>query len=223
MRLDEVLQNGRKLEILLRSENKNTVLPTQVYLNKSDTFQIKAPLADYKINAPVGEKVEVWVGCYDAHYTFEAEVISEKMIKDSWYWELEKPPVLTVSDRRSFFRVKTSMLVKWQKIDPGEVAEWESIHPSSIITLYDLSGSGLSFMYPVEVTAGSYLVFDIPLETENINISTTVLGAVVRSEPQDKAYKVAVKFESITKLQQHMIMQHLFSPWRRNIQLSSGF
>lgn len=223
MKLEEVLQNGRKIEVLVRGENKNSVLPTQVYLNKDETFLINAPVADYEISAPVGEKVEIWLGCYDAHYTFESTVISEKMFKDNMCWELSKPPILTVSDRRSFFRVKTSMLVKWQRIEPEEAAEWESIHPSSIITLDDLSGAGLSFLYPVEVPVNSYLVFDIPLETENININTTVLGVVIRNEPQEKAYRVGVKFENITKLQQHLIMQHLFSPWRRNIQLSSGF
>ncbi len=223
MKLEEVLQSGRKIEILIRDENKNTVLPTQVYLNKDETFLIKAPVVDYEINAPVGEKVEVWVGCYDAHYTFESEVISEKLFKDSMCWELDKPPVLTLSDRRSFFRVKTAMLVKWQRIEPEEVGDWESVHPSSVITLHDLSGSGLSFLYPVEVPVNSHLVFDIPLETENISINTTVLGVVIRNEPLEKAYRVGVKFENVTKLQQHMILQHLFSPWRRSIQLSSGF
>ncbi|MEQ8200265.1 MAG: PilZ domain-containing protein [Syntrophomonadaceae bacterium] len=218
----EVLQDGRKIEILLRDENENLVLPTHVYLNKNDTFLVPAP-TDRDITTPIGKTVEVWVGCYDAHYTFESPVIGEKLVKDAVCWELEKPPAMTVSDRRSFFRVKTSMPVKWQKVEPKEIEGWETLRPSSIVKLYDLSGSGLSFIYPVEIPVNSYLVFDIPLETESININTTVLGVVVRNDVHDKECRVAVHFENITKLQQHMIMQHLFSPWRRNIELSSGF
>ena len=218
----EVLQDGRKIEILFRNDNENSILPTQVYLNKDDTFLVKAP-ADRGIAASIGATLEVWIGCYDAHYTFEAPVIGEKLIKDTICWELGKPPAMTVSDRRSFFRVKTSMPVKWQKVEPGEADTWGSLKPTSIVKLHDLSGSGLSFVYPMEIPVNSYLVFDIPLETENININTMVLGVVTRNDPQDNEYRVAVRFESITKLQQHMIMQHLFSPYRRNIELSSGF
>jgi len=223
MKLDEVLQNGRKIQVLLRDEDRHTVLPTQVLLNKEDTFLITAPQDEGLSSAPIGTNLEVWVGCYDAHYTFEAKVVAEKMFKDLSCWELEKPPVLTVSDRRSFFRVKTSMLVKWQKVEADQLAEWENLRPTAIITLHDLCGAGLSFMYPTEIPLGSHMVFDIPLETESISINTTILGIVVRNQPQHEAFRVGVEFENVTKLQQHMIMQHLFSPWRRNIHLSSGF
>lgn len=218
----EVLQDGRKIEILFRDDNENLILPTRVYLNKDDTFLVKAP-ANREFAHFMGKTLEVWVGCYDAHYTFEAPVMGEKLIKDTVCWELGKPPAMTVSDRRSYFRIKTSMPVKWQKVEPEEADAWESLKPTSIVKLHDLSGSGLSFAYPAEIPIGSYLVFDIPLETESININTMVLGVVVRNDVLEKEYRIAVKFESITKLQQHMIMQHLFSPYRRNIELSSGF
>ncbi len=223
MKLDEVLQNGRKIQILLRDDDKNLILPTQVYLNKEDTFLIKAPEDEGRSRAPMGTNIEVRVGCYDAHYTFEAKVVGEKLFKDLLCWEVEKPPLLKVSDRRSFFRVKTSMLVKWQAVEPDQIEEWEKIHPNMIIVLYDLCGAGLSFSYPTEIPIGSHLVFNIPLETESININTTILGIVVRNQLQDDAFRVGVEFKDITTLQQHMIMQHLFSPWRRNIHLSSGF
>lgn len=218
----EVLQDGRKIEILFRDDNENSIVPSQVYQNKNDTFLVQAP-ADRELADFMGKTLEVWVGCYDAHYTFESPVIGEKTITDVVCWELGKPPALTVSDRRGFFRVKTSMPVKWQKVEPEEVDNWESLRPTSIVKLHDLSGSGLSLIYPAEIPVGSYLVFDIPLETESINISTTVLGVVVRNDVLEKDCWVAVRFESITKLQQHMIMQHLFSPYRRNIKLSSSF
>jgi len=218
----EVIQDGRKIEILFRDDNENSILPTQVYLNKDDTFLVKAPAERADTNY-LGKMLEVWIGCYDAHYTFEAPVMGEKLIKDTVCWELGKPPALTVSDRRSFFRVKTSMPVKWQQVEPEEADIWESLKPTSIVKLHDLSGSGLSFIYPTEIPVNSYLVFDIPLETESIKINTTVLGVVVRNDALEKEYRIAVRFESITKLQQHLIMQHLFSPYRRNIELSSGF
>lgn len=218
----EVLQDGRKVEILFRNDNENMILATHVYLNRDDSFLVKTP-ADGQIDDYIGKSLEIWVGCYDAHYTFESPVLGEKLIKDTVCWELGKPPAMTVSDRRSFFRVKTSMPVKWQQVKPEELDNWESLRPTSIVKLNDLSGSGLSFIYPMEIPVHSHLVFDIPLETESININTTVLGVVVRNDVRDNEYLVAVKFESITKLQQHMIMQHLFSPYRRNIELSSGF
>lgn len=222
MKLDDVLQNGRKIQILLRNDAKNAVLPAQVCLNRDETFLV-TPLDPRPVNVRNGEKVEIWVGCYDAHYTFESVVLGEKPFKDSLCWEVEKPPVLNVSDRRSFFRVRTSMLVKWQKIEPDQAEEWESLHPTSIISLYDLCGAGLSFVYPEEIPVDSCLVFEIPLETESININTTVLGAVVRNQSQDGGFRIGVEFKNITQLQQHLITQHLFSPWRRNIQISSNF
>ncbi len=222
MNLDRILRPGAHLEISLGGQGEEELVwDAKVHSSSLDSFLISAPAyIDQDIISPVGREVVVWAALDDARCSFDSMVLGEQVQNGYTYLELKKPQKLTTSDRRNFVRMKSHLAINFDIIDSEDVKQWKKIEPTREASLIDLSGVGLSFLSNHEFTLGTYMVFALPLEMKNASITVKMLGTVVRNDPHDKFFRIGVRFEHVTELQQDLIMKHLFHTMRKYIQIS---
>ena len=222
MNLDRILKPGMHIEFTFGGpDDEKTVWKARIQANRADSFVIAAPeYMDRAVIAPVGREVVVWAGVDNARCCFDSRIWREISEQGSILLELEKPQKLMASDRRHFVRMKSHLPVKFAVIGPEEIGQWKNAEPVTPATLIDLSGVGLSFKYQQQFSAETRMVFDLPLEMKNTAITVRMLGRVVRSEPYEYSFRVGVRFDNASELQQDLIMKHLFYTMRKNIQIN---
>jgi hypothetical protein len=55
---------------------------------------------------------------------------------------------------------------------------------------------------------------------KNASMTVKILGKVVRNDPQENIFRIGVRFENASELQQDLIMKHLFFTMRKYIQIN---
>lgn len=221
MNLDRILQPGTHIEVASSGQvGREVVWDARVYANRADSFLIAAPeYLDRTLIAPVGLEVTVWAGLDNARCCFESLVLREVNEEGNILLELQKPQKLTVSDRRNFVRMESHLPVGFGVIGPGETGRWKAVKLSARVNLADLSGVGLSFDYHQPLLPETQLVLELPLEMKNAAVTIRLLGTVVRNEAQGQYYRVGVRFDNASELQQDLIMKHLFHNMRKQFQI----
>lgn len=222
MNLDRILKPGMHIEFTFGGQDdRDMVWDARVHASSADSFVIAAPeYMDRAFIAPVGREVVVWAGGDNARCCFDSRILREISEQGDILLELEKPQKLMTSDRRHFVRMKSHLPVKFAIVGPEEIGHWKNAEPVTPANLFDLSGVGLSFKYHREFSAQTRMVFDLPLEMKNAAITIRMLATVVRSEPHEHSFRVGVRFDNASELQQDLIMKHLFYTMRKNIQIS---
>jgi len=222
MNLDRILQPGVHMEISLSEPGeREMVWDAQVHTVSPISFLVAAPASvDDNIISPVGQEVKVWASLDDARYSFICLVLGEQVQGGKSYLELKKPQKLISSERRDFVRMKSHLELKFEIISQEDTKLWKKIEPTQAANLFDLSGVGLSFKYPRALPPGTALVLSLPLEMKNASMTVKILGTVVRNDLHENEYRIGIRFENVSELQQDLIMKHLFFTMRKYIQIS---
>lgn len=215
------LEINSKIEVALVDEENQIFGHSLIQEVHDDTFSIMIPVHDgHPLFFEIGNEVMISILINSVRYTFKTEVLSKKKASNINLVVLRMPTKLETADRRNLVRIKTLLPVKYEVLGKVHLENWEKIELTKAAYITDLSGKGLSISLNHPLSRGILMVLSMYLEAGNVYKNIKLLGEVVRSEQNQKGYRIGVKFLNITLRQEDLIVNYVFHCLRKSIQLN---
>jgi len=206
---------GRKLlginQKIQVSRDGKTWFNSSIQDLRPDTFSITTPyLKEHPLAVFRGERIEVRFFKDDSSYQFETRVTGE--VRDNIRLiRLACPEQITRIQQRNHVRLPVVLDVQYAPVKrAGEDGEYPAFTRASSV---DISGGGmkLAVRRPVGEKEKLTLKFYLPLKSkpEYLEMGARVIRCT-RIDPQREMYHLGLRFDSITRCQQDIIVRFIF-------------
>ena len=216
VKAEEYLKIGQRVEFYVEADEARYT--SRVEDITEDTLEVAMPMTrtGVPIIPRIGEKLYGVAVGNQCRFRFFVEFKGMgKKDERIPVWYITLPKTMERFQNREFVRIRVNMTVKARLVD-----EDGTIHGDELISVVDLSGSGICLAFPHEVPVPSLMGLEISSIPDAGHID--VMCRVVRCEAVERAdesvvYHVGAAFQHLPRAVTNKIVRYLFAVQRANI------